>query len=122
MSRIPHKARGSPLFAAPPKSKRQPSELHVEVLQSAAAAHIQYVEIIDIDVKASVTRLARPELGVRITLNDISRLDEDYAKAELVVADSSGEICVIGDTKAITEPRAGASGLKLCKRTSDSRH
>src|SRR5258706_1786369 len=55
------------------KGQREFGEFHIEVLDpGAVATHVQYVEIIDIDVIAAVTTLARPELGVGIALDNVS--------------------------------------------------
>ena len=49
----------------------------VEVLNArTVAAHVQRVEVVDVDVLAAVVPLACPELGVRLTCQDVAGLDE----------------------------------------------
>src|SRR5207249_3750700 len=59
--------------------------------------------------------LARPELGVRVALDYVSRLHKGFAKPELVVADSSRKVRVTGGVGGIrfnhhlrAEPRFAA--------------
>src|SRR4026208_2222375 len=78
------------------KSQRELREFHIEVFDpGAVATHIQYVEIIDIDVIPAIESLARPELGVRVALDDVSRLSKGFPEPELVVAYSAGKIGII---------------------------
>src|SRR5262249_24786570 len=59
---------------------------HVEVLQArAVAAHVQGVEIVDLDVLAAVVPLARPELEIRLSVEEVAGANERFAEAEVVV-------------------------------------
>src|SRR5215469_14759517 len=65
----------------------QLADLHVEILDPASvAAHVERIEIIDLDMLAAIVPLARPKLGVGLALDDIAGLHKSFAKPELIIA------------------------------------
>src|SRR5262249_13146639 len=68
------------------ESERHPADLDLHILDSASvAAHVEEVEIVNVDVLASVITFAGPEFCVRLALQNISGLNECFAQSELVV-------------------------------------
>jgi hypothetical protein len=65
---------------------------NVEILDAGAvAAHVQRIEVVDLNVPAAVISFARPELGVRLAHQNIARLYEGFTQAELVATSGAGE-------------------------------
>src|SRR5258706_13803508 len=69
----------------------------MEILKSrAVAAHIQRIEVVDIDVLAAIKRFARPELSFRLALQDLADLNEGFTQAELIVTGTTWKTCITG--------------------------
>src|SRR5713226_8953768 len=61
----------------------------INILNSPAIpAHVEHVEIVDIDVLPTVKPFTRPELGVRLAFQHIPDLNEGFTQAVLIVADT----------------------------------
>src|SRR5271166_1059325 len=79
------------------KCHRHLAHSEIDVLNPCAVtAHVQRIEIVDVDVLTAVISLARPKLGARLALQDIARLNESFTEAELIVPSAAGEICIVG--------------------------
>ena len=64
----------------------------IEVLDAAAvAAHVQRVEVVDLNVLAAVVSFACPELRVRLALKHVPGLHEGFPQAELIVTEPFGK-------------------------------
>ena len=75
---------------------------NIEVLNArAVAAHVQRIKVVDIDMLAAIISFARPELGVRLALEDVAGLDEGLTQAELIVPCPSREICIAGGVRGV---------------------
>src|SRR4029453_9512710 len=78
------------------------SDLEIQIFHApAVAAHVEGVEIVDLDVLATVIPLAGPELRVRLAREQIAAADERLSQSELIVANRSVEIRVAGGVRGI---------------------
>src|SRR5260370_19838258 len=79
------------------------TDSNVEIFNAGTVTtHIQWIEIVDLDVLPTVESFACPELGVWLALQDVARLDKSFAEAELVITDAPVEICIIGGVRGVS--------------------
>src|SRR5262249_60729395 len=81
----PHK---TPPTDSPPYPNTQPPP------PPAVAAHIQRVKVVDLDVVPPVIAVPGPKLRVWLETDQIARLHEGFAQAELIVAVVAREVGV----------------------------
>src|SRR5262249_38779619 len=64
-------------------TNRHMTDLHIEVFDAGAVpAHVERIEVVDVDVLSPVIALSRPELQGRLTLNKVAGLHESLAEPE----------------------------------------
>ena len=81
------------------------AESNIQVLDArAVTAHVQNIEVVDFNVLAAVISFTRPELGVRLALQDVTGLDERFTETEVVLTGASG--------KSRISRRVGSVGLQ----------
>src|SRR5216683_2851303 len=77
------------------KRHRHFTDAKVPVLNTGAiAAHVQRIEIIDLDVLAPVVAFSGPELRIRLALQDVASAHKRFAQPELIVSRVARKICI----------------------------
>src|SRR5262249_18041055 len=70
----------------------QLADANIDILNApTVAAHIQRIEVIDVNMLATVVSFAGPEFGVRLALQDVTNLNKGFAQTELIVTNAIGE-------------------------------
>src|SRR6266852_6605756 len=68
---------------------RHLADSKIDILNAPAVpAHVEHVEIVDIDVLPTIKPFTRPELGVWLAFQHIPDLNEGFTQAKLIVADA----------------------------------
>src|SRR6266851_3129188 len=77
------------------KRHRHFTDAKIPVLNTGAiAAHVQRIEIIDLDVLAPVVAFSGPELRIRLALQDVASAHKRFAQPELIVSRVARKICI----------------------------
>src|SRR6266576_3302640 len=67
----------------------------------AITAHVQGIEIIDLDMLAAVVAFTGPELGIRLAFEDVAAAHKGLAEPELIVAIVARKIGVAGGIRGV---------------------
>jgi hypothetical protein len=69
---------------------RHLSDSYIEVFNAASvSAHVEKVEVVDVDIKLAIISLSHPEVGGGIRCKNVADFDECFSKTKLV---STGEV------------------------------
>src|SRR5262249_29319077 len=77
------------------KSDRQLADSHIEVLNAGSvAAHVQWIEVVNLDMLPAVISFPGPEFRVGLALQNVARTYKGFPQSELVISGVTRKICI----------------------------
>src|SRR6266404_1916771 len=83
-------------------TQRHLPKANIKVFDAGAvSAHVERIEIVNLNVLATVKPFAGPEFCVGLTLKEISCPDEGFSQPKLIIADAVVEVRIAGGVRCV---------------------